>query len=295
VPRSKGRPEAYKALFKSQGYEVIDLTLVHPWEKPEVEAVAIEIAAKEKKPEKPKGLLKLNAVVKLNGSPHQREVVWAGLDPKKKVIKPKAVLIMSRTSSSITSQELRFLRNEFGEDIGVCVSTTQRDKYIKEGAMEINDFIEAQFLHYLQNHSSILSYLYHHPDYYRKIDGGVFTNIMEAADAYYPLAKSLGIVSYLTKRDKDWLDFWTRYTSSFNSRQRADKTRRNQIEAILSAPPVPPELAALSKKIMESRTIRFIDVFEIKQTVTNVPRLHRDSNYLTKLVGARLLLTALKG
>jgi hypothetical protein len=291
VPRAKGRPEAYRELFKAQGYEVIDLTIIHPWEEEKTEAVKIELKAQRAEPKKREGLIKLGHLVDKHGYLYGRAEAWYGTDPRKKTIKPKAVMILTRNTSSLGHNELKFLRTYYGEVIGACVSKPQRDKYMKDGAMGINDFIESEFLHYLQNNLRVLSYLYYHPNWYGTLAGGDFSWIMEGARAYFPLAKSLGIVSYLNQKDHDWLNLWITYSHSL--RFKPDTPRMKQIKAILSAPPVPPELTALIEKIRTSKTIRFVDVREIRMAAAEP--ISTWVNYTTKLIGVRLLITALKG
>jgi len=291
VPRAKGRPEAYRELFKAQGYEVIDLTIIHPWEEEETQAVKIELKARRAEPKKPEGLIKLGHLVDNNGYLYGRSEAWFGTDPRKKTIKPKAVIILTRNTCTLSQSELRFLKKYYGEVIGACVSKPQRDKYIKDGAVCINDFIESEFLHYLQNNLRVLSYLHYHPNWYGNIGAGDFSWIVEAARAYFPLAKSLGIVSYLNQKDHDWLNLWITYSHSL--RFKSDTPRMKQIKAILSAPPVPPELTALLEKIKASKTIRFVDVREIRMSTAEP--ISSWTNYTTKLIGVRLLITALKG
>ncbi len=295
VSRSKNKITAARKIFNDLGYHIVDLTVKQPWEKVDL-TVPIKVLDCLPSVPKKKGLPSLASVTnRRTGELVSRTVPW---ENGNRIDIPRVVIRGSRTGHitlSVMNQEsLRWFSNKFSKVTGVAVSTTQEDKYIKQGSLNFRDFFESEFLHYLCNNSSFRQSLLF-SDYHLKAVAKLDTydqeyRFLKLVSRDPVLSSKFGLRDERTEDHKGWFSFWVAYRRCYVT-EASDYSKRPklaQIRDILHSMPSYWRIEDFKQKCKQSDQTDFL----------SIPALHsalNGSNYLLKLKARQLIINVLKG
>ncbi len=296
VSRSKNKIAAARKVFNDLGYHIVDLTVKQPWEKVDLTVPITVLDDLPALPKKPKGLPSLALVTnRRTGELVSRSVPWEVGD---RIENPRVVIRGSKnghiTLSHMAQADKRWFVQKFGRVIGVAVSTTQEDKYIKLGAMNFRDFFESEFLYYLCNHVSLLHNL---PFSDKHLKNVAKLDSYEEAHRFLRLvsrdpvlSSNFGLRDELTEDHKGWLDFWHTYERWYVNAP-ADYAKRpklRQIRDILNAVPTYWRIEDFKQLCKQSDQTDFLSTSALSSALNG-------TNYLLKLKARQLLINVLKG
>lgn len=202
VPRSfKGLNKAREAIT-SAGYKLLDMTIAQPWEEPDV---IVPYKAPDAAP-KLEGLPTLAAISSDTGG-----TIWVPENPatdkeiKERTTEPKYVVVLGRNKTLhrlpyMTEEATKAINQLFGKDIGVCVSETQANAYIKKGAKSLRPFLFEWLLEHYKKNRRIRAHLKR--DHTRvKVNRDRLTELLTIAEQIPELQTTLKVSRTLTEED----------------------------------------------------------------------------------------------
>lgn len=155
APRDPEKSTAVVQFFKDLGMTVIDLTIRHPWEPEEVE---IERAAYVAAPAAPKlkGLAMLNEIV----CPSYFNFQKINDDATPRILKPEFVMKSgSKMEQSHwgdwSRKSARAMVRLFGDRTGVAINSPQVERYVRDGAKELDKYVWEYLLEEFTNNQEL--------------------------------------------------------------------------------------------------------------------------------------------
>ena len=293
APKNPEKKDAIFEGFKALGYEIVDLTFRQEWEEEPVKEVSAE---PKKKPLR--GLLPLNQVVQgKTGEAISNDYAWTV--ETRKIEVPQVVLRFGRSGADSYNREaVRMINRLFGHKVGVAVSSTQLQKYVKLGSVEFNGFFEREFLHKLQNDIGFLMRI--------GWDWGIIQerlkeeglpqieDIVDILHSDAAIRAHFRIRDILTEEDQTWLALWRYHRHArYWKKTIPVGTKARQIEDILTAIPLADPVRKIATRVQTSKLVRYLDFDEVKNALSSSG--WRKPPYTEKLYARHLLLSVLKG
>ncbi len=296
VPRNDEKVTKAREFFKAQGYVVLDLTKRQPWEEEEaILPVPKPIVVKKR----PTGIFKLSSVMLGSGQITQSDIV---LEKAERVENPKFVIRCKQNGEHITlaylsAKQRVFLNNKIGSLGGLTNSTTQEDKYIKEGALEFNEFLaERLYDEFISNKhiQSSLQYTETHVTNHFNMKGRYIYDwsAFNLVVSDPVLAKQFNIVNELTTEDRMWLSVYCAFIRTFEYQKGKLKVLEPLTDLYTKAT-VSPERDALIERILSSKLLNVLSIDSIGSLLKDTSTT-QEANLL-RLKAKKLLLTVLKG
>jgi hypothetical protein len=296
VSRSKNKIAAARKIFSDLGYHIVDLTVKQPWEKVDLTVPINVLEDLPPVPKKPKGLPSLASVTnRRTGEMVSRTVPW---EHGNRIEAPRVIVRGSRnghmTFTHMNQENKKWFVKKFGQVTGVAVSTTQEDKYIKQGSLNFRDFFESEFLYYLCNNVSFrqnLPFSDHHLKTVAKIDSYEESHrFLRLVSGDPVLSAKFGLRDERTEDHKGWLDFWLAYKRWYVN-EPSDYSKRPklaQIRDILNSMPPYWRIEDFKQKCRQSDQTDFLSTSALGSALNG-------TNYLLKLKARQLLINVLKG
>lgn len=198
------------------------------------------------------------------------------------------------TFTHMNQENKKWFVRKFGHITGVAVSTTQEDKYIKQGSLNFRDFFESEFLYYLCNSVSFrqnLPFSDHHLKTVAKIDSYDEAHRFLRLISRDPvLSTKFRLRDERTEDHKGWLDFWLAYKRWYVN-EPSDYSKRPklaQIRDILNSMPSYWRIEDFKQKCRQSEQTDFLSTTALNSALNG-------TNYLLKLKARQLLINVLKG
>lgn len=200
VPRTYTKTPKVREAFESLGYTVLDMTIAQPWEKPDVVTPIVRAERNVKK-----GLPLLSGVRVGKRSFSMPEDPACSESVKARSEKPEFVLTVKRGKEGteltdyLNEDASKAIMDMFAEKLGLAISVTQEEAYIKKGAKSLNTHLIELIVKEYETNPRIRAHLAR--DFTRIKLPGVFVCFMQAVEKIPELQPTLGLVENLTERD----------------------------------------------------------------------------------------------
>ncbi len=201
VPRSYTRMTALREAFAEAGMTVLDLTVAQPWEK----SVVLAPVAREKRDTKDgipvlSGLYR-NHHIHLPRDPACSDEITERTEAPKYIIQLARGMEQMHLNDDFDDKVSRTIIKLFGDETGVTISSTQHQAWIKKGAKDLTQHLEALVLEEYKTNKRIRDYIARDftrlPYIYRqKEDFLLNTEQLPAVQQLFGLSKKL--------KERDW-------------------------------------------------------------------------------------------
>lgn len=282
VQRSDDRIQAARDLFKSLGMYVIDATVYQQWETPKVKAAGPKKDVR-KKP-KGKGIPALSNILNNAGNIHSTLFKEKPADDVVLIEKPEFIIkIPDRTAKNfidgIYAEETKWLVRAYGHLGGICVSTSQYDKYKAIGCKTYEQFIFDKLLEEVKGNPGVRSYIAR--SLVRADKDGVHRTLLEILQSDDELSAHYKIQHTATQQDLYVLKLINQLNERYYYKQKEMKAVNDEVAKIALIP----EAIILVNKVNTSKLVDFLNISQIERKLRMKGAMPKDiEDKLRKLI-----------
>jgi hypothetical protein len=254
--------EAAVEFFKTSGMEVVDLTFRQDWEE------APEPRTTVKRNPTKKGVVLLSAL-KDPHSPYRIDTRRYQAEDAARTEDPKFIVQVSFRSNvsnyeleTFNSQISALIVNMFGDQGGICNSTSVKDGWKAKGCKALKTFLEEKVCEYINASTAIKEYWEFHPERVAPtLDRHDEMSLIRGIYRSEQLRKKFSLINNLTQEDLNYLALWNALLSTGRYYARADNVQATS--DTLNSIPLHQANTDLVKKISGNPLLGILDIAEV--------------------------------